>query len=519
MHEPALSRDSYPLPSARRLRVAHEQFVTSRALSPFVRPLVAESWVRSAGGGASPDGNRLPAVHLAPHELSERRAEHPLATVLPLFRDLLGEAARDGGFLFAVADVDGALLWVEGDRAVVSRAERMNFREGAMWAEAQMGTNAPGTALAVDRAVQIFAAEHYNTVVQPWSCSAVPIHDPEGRLLGVVDITGGDELASPHALALIRATARAAEGEFARRNAAADGSALGAYLEQLRGMNTPAALLTREGRVLHTTDGVDLAELAALWPAAPGPVVLADGRLLMVEQVDGGGHLLARFDRPRGSRGEQSPLRLVALGRDSALLQVDGRTHRLSHRHGEIVVALSLMAGGVSGDRLAVELSEEEIPLVNVRVEISRLRAILGPEVLGSRPYTLRRPVRSDFFDLRDMLAAGRAREAVAAYAGPLLPWSDAPAIVEFRQVLEQQLRGTILAGGDPGLLRRWVDAPWGAGDAQAWRALADNLPGGSPQRAAAASRARALLGGSQAPAPLRGRGADRETVLLRSRS
>jgi hypothetical protein len=130
---------------------------------------------------------------------------------------------------------------------------------------------------------------------------------------------------------------------------------------------------------------------------------------------------------------------------------------------------------------------------------MSRLRALLGPDVLGSRPYELRVPVRADFLDLRDLLAAGRVEQALTAYAGPLLPWSDAPVIVEFREVLEQQLRGAVLASSDAGLLRRWVDAPWGSTDARAWRSLADSLPGGSPQRAAAAGRARALLDGTGA--------------------
>lgn len=77
------------------------------------------------------------------------------------------------------------------------------------------GTNAPGTALAADHAVQIFAAEHYNRQVQRWSCAAAPLHDPRtGRLLGAVDLTGGDHVASPHSLALVQATARAAESHL-----------------------------------------------------------------------------------------------------------------------------------------------------------------------------------------------------------------------------------------------------------------------------------------------------------------
>ena len=55
--------------------------------------------------------------------------------------------------------------------------------------------SAPGTALALDRSVQIRGAEHFNRLVQPWSCTAAPVHDPETRrILGVIDVTGGDEV-------------------------------------------------------------------------------------------------------------------------------------------------------------------------------------------------------------------------------------------------------------------------------------------------------------------------------------
>jgi len=118
---------------------------------------------------------------------------------------------------------------------------------------------------------------------------------------------------------------------------------------------------------------------------------------------------------------------------------------------------------------------------------------LLGDGLLGSQPYALRRPVTSDFATVLDMLAEGRVGEAVAAYPGPLLPDSEAPAIVDYRTMLEQQLRAEVLASGDAILLRRWVSAAWGADDAAAWQALATQLPGGSPQRAAAAARAGAL--------------------------
>src|SRR5205085_5022120 len=108
----------------------------------------------------------------------------------------------------------GTLLWVRGRADALDRAERMNFAEGAGWAESSAGTNAPGTALVVGQPVQIFSAEHYNEVVHPWSCSAAPIRDPDsGRILGVVDITGDEGAASPYTLALVRATAMSAAAE------------------------------------------------------------------------------------------------------------------------------------------------------------------------------------------------------------------------------------------------------------------------------------------------------------------
>ena len=252
--------------SATGLRAAHAEFVASRRTMPEVRPLVAASWGRSAAGGASTDGGTLPAVRLHAGELREYRDEHPLAPLLPVFRDLLGEDARDDDYIFAIADVDGTLLWVEGERGVLAAAERMNFVEGAVWTESAAGTNAPGTALAVGRPVQIFGPEHFNTVVQPWSCSAAPIRDPDGRLLGAVDITGSEKVATPHALALVRATARAVEAELARRTAVADGRALRAYAGELdRSGGHPAALLTANGRVLHAADGV----VPGTWPGSP----------------------------------------------------------------------------------------------------------------------------------------------------------------------------------------------------------------------------------------------------------
>ncbi|WP_306206098.1 GAF domain-containing protein [Actinoplanes sp. RD1] len=358
-----------------------------------VRAVVVDSWRRSAGAAMNPDGTA--PIELTDDQLEDYRTRHPLAGVLPIFRDLLGGLADDGAHLMAVCDAHGRLLWVEGAAAVRKGAEAMNFVPGARWDEAHAGTNAPGTALALDHSVQIFATEHFSRGVQRWTCAAAPIHDPaSGRLLGAIDVTGGDHLAHPHSLALVRATALAAE----------------AYL----GAHRP--------------------------PGAPA---------------------------------------VAMLGHDEALF--DGR--RLGRRHSELLCLLLAHPDGRTGEQLALDLYADDLNPVTIRAELSRLRRILGTGLLDSRPYRIRQRLDADFLTVTRLLDEGRVAEALDAYAGPLLPSSDAPGVARLRDLIDARLRTAVLADGTLHLLRTWVDSPWGADDLQMWEAYQSALPPGSPVR------------------------------------
>lgn len=178
------------------------------------RAVVRASWDRARRERLAPDVSA--SLALDDDALAAARAAHPLTPALPVISRLLHRDADDGsGVLVAVGDAMGRLLWVDGDRSLKARAESMLFVAGADWSESRVGTSAPGTALAIDHAIQIHRSEHFAEVVQPWSCSAVPVHDPEhGGLLGVIDITGGSEVVDPHVLPLLEATAAAVEREL-----------------------------------------------------------------------------------------------------------------------------------------------------------------------------------------------------------------------------------------------------------------------------------------------------------------
>jgi hypothetical protein len=248
--------------------------------------------------------------------------------------------------------------------------------------------------------------------------------------------------------------------------------------------------------VVEATSPLGLTNLTGLTFDRDGSALLRDGRRLEIEPVGGSGYVVVRFVEAADLPNPLSAVRLNALGRDTAIVEVDGRTVKLGPRHSEIVTLLALTDEGLSAGRLAVDLSVDDLSNATIRVDMSRLRSVLGDDLLGSRPYRLRRRVRSDVHVVRDLLAEGRVRDALGIYPGPLLPHSQAPAIVEHRATLEQQLRGAVLASRDAWVLGRWVDAPWGVDDPLAWDALAHVLPAGSPQRAAASMRIQVLREG-----------------------
>lgn len=207
-------------PPGSAVRAMHELFVAGEVDASYLhssplRKVVAESWQRSLAIGVDPDHGGAELSWAAP-TLDELRASHPLAAALPVIRRLLVEDASDAGVVVAVMAADGTLLWVEGDPVARRRAETMNFAPGADWSERRAGTNAPGTAVALDRELQIRGSEHFSRIVQPWNCTAVPVHDPAtGLVLGAIDLTGGPQVASPQTLALVRATAVAIENHLA----------------------------------------------------------------------------------------------------------------------------------------------------------------------------------------------------------------------------------------------------------------------------------------------------------------
>ncbi len=123
----------------------------------------------------------------------------------------LYEQIRASGSMVLLADASGLILHGIGDPGFVDRASRVALQPGASWSECQRGTNAIGATLIERAPVEVFGAEHYLECNGVLTCSAAPILDCRGELLGALDISGDHRNSQPHTLGLARMGVRLVE--------------------------------------------------------------------------------------------------------------------------------------------------------------------------------------------------------------------------------------------------------------------------------------------------------------------
>ena len=494
----AIDVGTAPMLRAQELRFAWEQFVAGLGQGDAdagdpddVREPIVDSWRRSFAAGIDPTGHQLAPVVADEDETQMLWEEHPLARAAPLIHECLAAVAEDADHLVVITDANGVLLSVEGSAGLRMRAaDHMNFTEGTLWSEPGAGTNAIGTAIAADHAVQVFGPEHFNEVVQRWTCSAAPIHDPDtGELLGVIDLTGDFSTVQPHSLAVATATAQAVEAWLRLEMQEHD--------LRLRARYFSKVAVAPGSRALVTPNGRPITDVPASWgstgrlaiPPGGGRLTLPSGELAIAESVGPAEELFLVRAAERLVRPATRPLvRLQLLGRERALLEANGAVTELRPRLGEILALLCAHPEGRSADALCADLHGDEGRAASVRVEVSRLRKLLGPWIDTDR-YRLTCDVETDVRRVEGLLRAGAVREAAEEYPGPLLAGSEAPAIVEAREQLDAWLRQAVMTANDPQALWAWVNSTSGGDDLSAWKRLLAGLEFRDPRRSLCAAR------------------------------
>jgi transcriptional regulator of acetoin/glycerol metabolism len=92
-------------------------------------------------------------------------------------------------FALMLVDAEATILEVLTNPASASDAQEAHMRPGFLWDERHVGANGPGTCVHDCRARLVHRDDHFFCCNREMSCSAAPIWNAEGELLGALDIS------------------------------------------------------------------------------------------------------------------------------------------------------------------------------------------------------------------------------------------------------------------------------------------------------------------------------------------
>ncbi|OUC02183.1 sigma-54-dependent Fis family transcriptional regulator [Bacillus thuringiensis serovar medellin] len=195
-----------------------KKFVNEGVLdSNRINQRISESWHRCKQANVNPHMNKGQKI-LSSNIFQEqkKKSEIFLDIALPQIQNMR-KTIDELQMMVLLIDPDGYVLSLSGNKQTLKRAKHINFIEGVKWTESAVGTNAIGTALEIEEAIMISGTEHYTVASHSWSCAAAPIHNDDGKLIGVLDFSCPIEFSHPYMLGMVTSIAHAIERECSIR--------------------------------------------------------------------------------------------------------------------------------------------------------------------------------------------------------------------------------------------------------------------------------------------------------------
>ena len=184
-------------------------FIAGKNQTSELRTQILESWARCQKASVNPYNksthSRLEIADL--HKLLTEKYE--LIKIAKPIMDNLYQFVQGSGFVVVLTDEQGYIMEMFGDEDTLNNPMTKNFFPGASWCETQAGTNAIGTALVIKAPIQVSGEEHYCQKHHCLTCSAAPIFDDYGRIMGVLDMSGASAASHLHTLGMVVAATEA----------------------------------------------------------------------------------------------------------------------------------------------------------------------------------------------------------------------------------------------------------------------------------------------------------------------
>ncbi|MGG5737183.1 MULTISPECIES: sigma-54-dependent Fis family transcriptional regulator [Bacillus cereus group] len=195
-----------------------KKFVDEGVLdSNRINERISESWHRCKRANVNPHMNKGQKILSSNiFQGQKKKSEIFLDIAIPQIQNMR-KTIDELQMMALLIDPDGYVLSLSGNQQTLKRAKHINFIEGVKWTEAAIGTNAIGTALEIEEAIMISGTEHYSVASHSWSCAAAPIHNDDGKLIGVLDFSCPIEFSHPYMLGMVTSIAHAIERECSIR--------------------------------------------------------------------------------------------------------------------------------------------------------------------------------------------------------------------------------------------------------------------------------------------------------------
>lgn len=327
-----------------------------------VRSLIGDSWQRCAHSGIDASQGEAPMTEEreAQNELRQNSADL-LAAAQRSFASL-GSLLEGTGAMLVLADHEGVLIDAIGDKRTLTDGMDIHLGVGGKWTEDVVGTNGIGTALFTGEPVFVHAAEHFCAGIKGWTCAGAPIRDPlDGRIVGVIDLSGHPGIFRPHNTALVAAAAREIEKALAEQLSEERSRLLEAFIASAPHYRRSDGLmiLDRRSRPVYCTNIP--CEVAGRFPLktctahAPMP-------------TDATGFLddVTRALPPDMSGCHLTPLKLDGSLRGAALVLPAVRSRSKGNRRDPVEEAAALIVGDSPALREAVEIATRVARSVDV---------------------------------------------------------------------------------------------------------------------------------------------------------
>ncbi|MDD3363740.1 MAG: sigma-54-dependent Fis family transcriptional regulator [Syntrophomonas sp.] len=213
-----------------------------------VRPEILQSWQRCYNAKVDPyDGTSH--LILKQYELEQLRAQNmEIMEVAWHFMVRLYEFVAGSGFVVFLSDERGFILESIGDYDILDDASKVNLMIGTGWMEEEVGTNGIGTALKLNKPVQVSGQEHYCEMLHPWTCSAAPIFNDDGQIIGALQISGPSSAVHLHTLGMVVAAVEAIRDQIRIKQKNQALTVLNSSLQNIfQTMSDGAIMVDREG--------------------------------------------------------------------------------------------------------------------------------------------------------------------------------------------------------------------------------------------------------------------------------